>query len=337
LASSASSSWSACARLITLERIRGKKITDLPGLDTTGVDRAAVAERLATTVAQMVLVDGFYHGDPHPGNFFVEPTARIAIVDFGRVGRIDDNMRSRLSHLVMALIHKDQDRLTRALIALRVSTTPVDHDRMRQDLSQLLSRYGDQTIHDVPIGAAATEVLDIVRRHNLTISPELALLFAVLIMGESITDQLDPALRFDDVLRPYVERQLASSLSPAFLVQRAEQFGIELAELASELPGQLHRMLDTIGDRQFEIHLRTSELQPPVHRIERLANRMAISILVAAAIDGISELAAHNHPRRGWRRPVLGTGAAVLTSLTAYTAWRRSPIAARFDSLRPPS
>ncbi len=155
-------------------------------------------------------------------------------------------------------------------------------------------------------------------------------------MDESMTDELDPEFRFDHALGPYVERRLASSLSPAALTRRAEQFGIELAELGAELPGQLHRLLDAIGDGQFEVRLRTDELQPLVRRIERLANRVAISILAAAAIDALSELAAHNGPRRGWRRPVLAAGIGVLTSLTAYAEWRRSPIAKRLENLRSP-
>ena len=323
------------SRIITLERIKGRKISDVAGLDTTGVDRAALAGRLATTVAQMVLVDGFYHGDPQPGNFFVEPGGRIGIVDFGRVGRIDDNLRARLSRLLMALIQKDPDRLTSALLALRVPTAPVDRERLRQDLSELLARYSGHAIRDVPIGAAITEVLDVVRRHNLIISPELALLFAVLIMDESITEELDPDFRFENALRPYVERHLASSLSPGVLARRAEQFGIEIAELAGELPGQLHRLLDTLGDGQFEVHLRTSELDPLVGRVERLANQSGHQ----HSGRGRDRRASPNwppttNPGRGWRRPVVAAGVGVLTSLTAYRTWRRSPIAAHLDRLR---
>jgi ubiquinone biosynthesis protein len=325
------------SRLITLERIRGAKITDLAGLDTAGVNRAALAEQLADTVARMVLVDGFYHGDPHPGNFFVEPGGRIGIVDFGRVGRIDDNLRSGLNRLLIALIHKDTDRLTSALLAIRVPTAPIDRGGLRQDLSGLLSRYGGHTVREVPIGAAITDVLDIVRRHNLIIPRDLALLSAVLVMDEGIAEQLDPEFRFDEVLTPYVERQLASSLSPAALGRRAEQFGIGIAELAGELPGQLHRLLEVIGDGQFEVHLRTDELQPQVRRIERLGNRVAISILAAEVIDGLSELAAHNSPGRGWRGPMLAAGVAAATAVGAYTEWRRSPVASILDKFRSPA
>ena len=315
------------SRVLTLERIRGTKVTDVSGLDAIGVDRVALAERFATTVAQMVLVNGFFHGDPHPGNFFVEPGGRIAVVDFGRVGRMDDTMRARLSRLMMAVIRRDPDRLSQALLALGESSHPVDRERLRHDLVEVLSRYGGHAVRDVRIGAALTDVLGIVRRHNLTILPDLALLFAVLMMDEGIVGELDPELRFEDVLRPYVEKQLASNLSPASLIRRAEEFGVEVAETALELPGQLHRLLEVIGDGQFDIHLRTTELQPLVQRMERLGNRVAVSILAAAAIDGLSELAAHNRSGRGWRRPALAAGVGAVSSFTAYTAWRRSPVA----------
>jgi ubiquinone biosynthesis protein len=318
------------SRVITLERIRGLKITDLPGLDAAGADRVALAEGLATAMAEMVLVNGFYHADPQPGNFFVEPGGRIGVVDFGRVGRVDQNLRTRLNRLLMGLVREDPERLASALLALRVRSGPVDREQLREDLSKLLSRYGGHAIRDVRIGAAISEVLDIVRRHNLVIPPNLALLLAVLVLDESITEQLDPGFRFDNALRPYAERHLASSFSPPALAHRAEQFGIELAEMASELPGQLHRLLDAIGDGEFEVHLRAHELRPLVRRVETLANRLAVSILAAAAIDGLSELAAHNNgSRRGWRRPMLAAGVGVLTSLTALTAWRESPVAER--------
>ena len=266
------------SRLLTLERVRGIKISDLAGLDGADVDRPALAERLAHAVAKMVLQDGYYHGDPHPGNFFVEPGGRIGIVDFGRVGYLNDNLRSTLSRLLLALILSDPDRLTIALLALREPTAPIDRGRLRQDLSELLAKHGGQHMREVPIGLAITDVTDIVRRHNLIIPPDLALLLGVLVMNDSIAEQLDPEFSFDNALTPYIQRYLAYSLSPAALARRAEQFGIEAAELA-----------------------------------------------------------AHNSRGRGWQRPMIAAGAGVVTSLTAYTAWRRSPMASFMDKLRGPA
>jgi ubiquinone biosynthesis protein len=321
--------------VITLERIRGTKINDLADLNRTGVDRDALAERLAQTVFKMVLGDGYYHADPHPGNFFVESAGRLGIVDFGRVGRIDEKLRSSLSGLLIGLLHKDPERLTGALLDLRVRTAPVDRWRLRQDLAALLSRYGSHSITDVPIGPAIIDVMGIVRRHNLTIPSDVTLLFAVIVMDESTAQELDPDFRFEHAIAPYVQHHLASAaLSTTAVARRVEQFGIEVADLVGDLPGQLRRILEVIGDGQLEVHLRADEMQDLVNRIERLGNRVAISILAAAVIDGLSELASHSDRGRGRRRLLLTTGLGALTSLGAYEAWRRSSVGSLLGRIR---
>src|SRR5581483_8494293 len=207
------------------------------------------------------------------------------------------------------------DRVTSALLALRVRSGPVDREQLRREISKLLSRYGHGA-HDVRVGTAISDVLDVVRHHNLAISPDLALLFAVLVMDESIAVELDPSFRFATALGPYAERHLASSLSPAALAHRVEQLGTEFADVAVELPGQLRRVLEAVGDGQFEVHLRANELRPLVRRVESLGNRLAISVLAAAVIDGLSELAAHSSRQLGWRRPVLAAAVGAVASVT---------------------
>jgi ubiquinone biosynthesis protein len=177
--------------------------------------------------------------------------------------------------------------------------------------------------------------MHIVRHHKLVIPPDLALLFGVIVMDESITEQLDPDFRFDDALAPYLKRHLASALSPAALARRAEQFGTEVAELADELPRQLHRLLEVIGDGGFEVHLRTDELQALVGRVERLGNRVAMSILAAAVIEALSELGAHHSRVRPTHKQMLTAGVAAITSLSACTAWRRSAAGVILGNGRP--
>jgi ubiquinone biosynthesis protein len=105
------------SRAITLERIRGMKITDLAALGEAGLDRHALAERTALITAKMIFEDGFFHADPHPGNFFIEPTGRVGIVDFGMVGTLDDRLRDQLGRLLSGFRRQDPGRLADALLA----------------------------------------------------------------------------------------------------------------------------------------------------------------------------------------------------------------------------
>ena len=114
------------SRVLTLERLRGMKITDVGALDAAGVDRPGLAEQTTRVVAKSVFDDGFFHGDPHPGNFFIQPSGRIGIIDFGRVGTLDDHLRSQLRRLLMAFARRDPDRLTGAFLAPGPTTGHID-------------------------------------------------------------------------------------------------------------------------------------------------------------------------------------------------------------------
>ena len=299
------------------------KVTDFAALEAAGVDRRALAERATRITAKMVFDDGFFHADPHPGNFFVQPTGRLGIIDFGMVGTLDDGMRDRLGALLVAVMRDDPDRMAGALIALGTSTGPVDRARLREDLAGLMARYGGRAVGEVELGAAAAALMEVVRRHRLRIPRDLALLVKVIAMEEGVAEQLDPDFRIGEALAPYARRQLLAQLSPAGLSRRLERLGIDLAELAADLPEQLHRVLEAAAGGGFEVHLRAAELEPLMARAERLGNRIAVSVLAAAIIDGLAELAAAERASRNGRAGRTRPGRlAAVGALGAYVALR---------------
>jgi ubiquinone biosynthesis protein len=292
------------SRVLTLERLDGIKVTDLKALDAAGIDRHALAERAAHISAKMVFEDGCFHGDPHPGNFFVEDGGRIGIVDFGIVGALDEELRERLQSVLIAFSRQDPDRLAASLIALRASSGEVDRSRLREDLSPLLERYSGEAVGTVDVRRAIADTLEVARRNSLRVPRDVSLLLRTVILGEGIVEQLDPGFTFTEALRPYARRQLLAQLTPSALRRRLEQMGVEVAELAIELPGQLHRALGVLADGDFEVHLRASELEPLLARTERLGNRIAASVLGAAVINALAELLAARRARaeRHFRR-----------------------------------
>ena len=291
------------SRVITLERIRGMKITDLTALDEAGLDHHALAERTALIVAKMIFDDGFFHADPHPGNFFIEPTGSVGIVDFGMVGTLDDRLRELLGHLLTGFVRRDPGRLADALLALGTSTEAVDRARLHEDLGSLLARYFGRSIGDVSLRSAIGEILEINRRHRLRVPRDLSLLFTVLIIAEGIVAELDPQFHFAEALAPYARRQLLSGLTLAGLIPRLEEFGVDLAELAADLPRRLNRISEAIETGGLEIHVRTDDMDALLGRIERLGNRVAASVLTATSIWGLVQLATRRrHKPRFTRR-----------------------------------
>jgi ubiquinone biosynthesis protein len=286
------------SRMITLERIRGIKITDLAALDEAGIDRHELAQHGTQVMAKMVFQDRFFHADPHPGNFFIKPGGGIGLIDFGMVGALDAELRDQLAKLAVALVRGNPDRLAAALLGLGAATASVDRERFRDDLAELLDRYAARGPANLDFGAVSGEILEIVRRHHLRLPRDLALLLKAFVMNEGMAEQLDPDFRLVEQLRPYVYRHLTDELSPAALARRARQSGVDLAELAADFPEQLHRILELAASGGFEVHLRAAELEPLVSRAERLANRIAAAVLAAAVIDALAALST-TRARRG--------------------------------------
>lgn len=316
--------WEASTeRVLTLERIHGIKINDLAALDTAGIDRQALAQHAARAVLKMVFEDGFFHADPHPGNFFVQPDGRIALIDFGMVGTVDDVSRERLVTLVLAVISQDSDRLVDAVLALGVTRQRVDRVRLRRDLQQLVDRYIDRSLAELEVGPLVSDVLSVVRRHHLHLPVNLALMLKMAVMVEGLGAQLDPQFNLMTALQPFGQQLLLHRMSPAVWARRLGQAGIDAAQLGIELPAQVRRLLGDLERGALEVGIRAVDVEPVIQRLEGLTNRLILGMLASAFIVGLAVLMSVYHPP-GWERwagVAFTIGFLIVVTLGLYLAW----------------
>ena len=311
------------AQVLTLERMQGVKIDDAAGLAAAGIDLHALAERAARVVLKMVFEDGFFHADPHPGNFFIEPEGRIGLIDFGMVGTVDGRTQEQLIGLLLAVTSQDSERLVDAFLELGVARQRVNRTVLSQDLGHLASRYYGRPLGEFALGPLLEESLAIVRRHHLHLPPNLALLLKTVAMSESLGVKLDPEFTLTRVLVPYAQRLMLERFSPTLWAPRLEKAGVEAARLGTELPGQLRRLLGEIERGSLEVGMRPEGFEPLVRRFERLGNRIVLGILAAAFVNGLAVLMSVYHPP-GWQSWVgfaFGGGLLLAAALGAYLAW----------------
>ena len=315
--------WDATTtRVLTLDRIRGVKVDDTEELDRAGVDRHALAELATRVTARMIFEDRFFHADPHPGNFFVEPGGRLGVIDFGMVGELDEQLREQLGELLVALTRKDSVRLAAVVRAMSLSRRTVDRAGLQADLAALVAAYQGRTIGEVALAPLIEEVLGIVRRHHLRLPREIALLLKMLVMEEGLAVRLDPDFELGAVLAPYARQLVAGQLSPRAVMQRLGRAGIDVAQLGTELPERLRELLAVLDEGGLELHLRAAELEPLVARAERLGNRVIAGILAGAVIDSLAELITADDVRLGRRRRrAVAVGAGAAGALSGYLAW----------------
>jgi ubiquinone biosynthesis protein len=316
--------WDATtSRVLTLERIRGVKINDLAGLDQQGTDRPWLADYATNIVLKMVCEDGFFHADPHPGNFFIEQNGTIGLIDFGMVGVLDERTQELLAELLIAINREDADRLVDVFLDLGVTRKRIDRASVRRDIEHLLSTYWGLPLGDLKVTALLNDVYSVMRRHHLHLPPNLALLLKTVIMIEGLGVNLDPNFRFTSSLTPYTERLVLRQYSPLKWVRGFGRTSLDLAKLATELPQHLRRIVAEAEAGNLQIGMRPEGFDPVINRVEKIANRIVLGVIAAAFINGLAVLVSVYRPP-GWERwgwVVFAFGFLCALVLGVYLAW----------------
>ncbi len=311
------------ARVLTLERIRGIKINNLEGLDEQGTDRRWLADYATNVVLKMVCEDGFFHADPHPGNFFIEPNGTIGLIDFGMVGVLDERTQELLAELLIAINHQDADRLLDVFLDLGVTRKRIDRASVRRDLERLLSAYWGLPLGELKVTALLNDVYSVMRRHHLHLPPNLDLLLKTVIMIEGLGVNLDPDFRLTKSLTPYTERLVLRRYSPFRWMRSFGRTSLDLAKLGAEMPQHLRRIVTAAEDGNLQIGMRPEGFDQVIDRLEKIANRIVLGVIAAAFINGLAVLVSVYSPpgweRWGWIVFAFGFLCALLLGL--YLAW----------------
>lgn len=285
------------SNVLTLTRVGGVRTS--MQLPESRIDREAAAQRLAMFELEPALVNGIFHADPHGGNVLVQEDGRISIVDFGMVGRLNDDLRRRVADLVMGFTHGDGDRVTDRLIAIAPSTRPIDRGALVQQVNRLVERATRETIGGIRVGQALNDLIELVRAHRLRLPASVAMLFRALIMCEAAILELAPQRGLTDFLDPIAKRILAARLSPREWSSRASTSAMDAAELAVELPRRADRVLSEVERGNLRVWARLEDFDPLVKRLERMVERANASMIAAACIVAITVLFVVYRPS-GW-------------------------------------
>lgn len=316
--------WShSTAQVLTLERISGVKVTDVVALDAAGIDRAALAQRATDAILQMIFEHGLFHADLHPGNLFIESGGRIGLIDFGMVGTVSEATRDGLAAIILAVLGEDYERLVDALLALGFARQRVDRRALRGDLERLLAPYYGRALGQIAIGPLLEAAFATIRTHRLQLPPDLALLLKTLIMSEGMGAQLDPKFRLAEAIAPYAERLVRQRYAPLRLVRELASAGGAIGRLGLELPTQLRQIVADVERGGLQVGVRPEGFEPMLQRVERLANRLVLGMLVSAFIVGLAVLLAVFHPAgvERWAGALFIFGFAVALTLGAVLAW----------------
>jgi ubiquinone biosynthesis protein len=270
-------------RVLTLERLNGVRIDRREQLVANGYDPVQLVYRLADALATQIFKLGLYHADPHPGNFIVLGDGSIALLDFGQVGTIDDRLRERLLLLALACAERDPTRIVDEMSMLGAVPSGWDRRGMERDIAHMITRYVGVPLREIPITDAVDDVMMMIHKHGVRLPAELALIAKTLSMTEALARQLDPEANIIDIVEPTIRQSVRHLYSPAFWADRLKARPLEVMMLGAAFPGHIQRLLSRIDRNDLTFHVHYDELPETLRAMNSMVNRLAISIITAAA------------------------------------------------------
>ncbi|GAA5785058.1 putative protein kinase UbiB [Chitiniphilus shinanonensis] len=274
-------------RLNVQSWIGGLAGNEMARLAEEGYDRKVLAARGADAVLKMVLIDGYFHADPHPGNVKYLPDNRIAFLDFGMVGRLPHPRRDQIVDLLAALAERNERSILNVLMDW-TGDVVVDEEQLAADIADFMFNYENLSLKDIQFGHLLNDVAVIMRAHEITLPSDLTLLFKALITLEGLGRQLDPDFQMVHHLTPFVREVIIARYHPGSLLRSGKQGLLEAFDILSGLPRDFGKLIKQARRGHMKVDLDLKRLDRFGTQLAKSANRLTLGIVTGSLIIGSS-------------------------------------------------
>lgn len=274
-------------RMNVQEFIAGVPLGDTAALQAAGADLPLVARIGARIEMKMLFEDGFFHADPHPGNVFWLPGNRLALIDYGMVGRLSPARRNEVVDLFSGLVRRDAGVVGEVLLGW-CADERVDEAALQEDVEAFIDHYHGVALKDLHLGAMLAEITALLREHRVSLPPDLAMMVKVLVTLEGVGRRLDPDFDMATEAGPFLQRVLLARYAPGAMARRGRRAVGDTLGLLASLPGELRHGLRALRRGKLNVNLDVERLQRFGEQVDHSANRLTVGVVVAALIIGSS-------------------------------------------------
>jgi ubiquinone biosynthesis protein len=278
------------SRVLTMEYIPGKKVTSLSPLRLLELDGAVLSEELFRAYLKQILLDGFFHADPHPGNVFVTDDNRIALIDLGMVGHISGSFQENLLRLLLAISEGRGDEAAEVSMQMGEPKPNFDKKDFEHRVANLVAENADVTLEHIYAGHVVLEITRISADCWFRLPPEFTLIAKALLNLDRVVYTLAPDFDPNEVIRDeatgILARRVIKSIEPGSLLTRA----IEVKEVVERFPTRINKILDAIGNNELKIGVDAIDERVVLDGLQKVANRITLGLVLAALIVGAALL-----------------------------------------------
>ena len=280
------------AGVLTMEYIDGIKPTNKKAIEERGLDCRMLASNGAQFVLRQMFEFGFFHTDPHPGNFFLLPDNVLAPIDFGQVARLSLQDRRFFNEIVLSIIDRDAMYIVRCLERDDMLGDKTDLHKLTADIEQLIDTYNEYRLKDIPFGKIVTQTFDLFRNNYVHPPTHFTLMLKSMMTIESLATSLDPEFRLIEALKPYAQRSGLRDFEPKQMLRNIKKTLLGAGDLASRLPDDINVVLTKFRQGKFQVRVHHEHLENLIKTLDKSSNRVSFALIISALLVASSLLVA---------------------------------------------
>lgn len=271
-------------RVLVEEYIEGTKITNQTELVELGYDMEEISRKLMLSYLKQIFRDGYFHGDPHPGNMIIKE-GKIYFIDFGIMGHLPDGLRASLNHLIEAVAIRDIDRLVKVCLELATPRGRIDKRKLYDDLERMSDSYFSANVKDINMTAFITDFIRMFKRNNLAVPSQLTILAKALSILEGLFQKLSPELNLIGTAREYLkENRNWLSYLDRIDTGKLAIYGYSLLRDTAEVPGNINQLLKQILNGRLRVKIDMDDLDKKWRDVRKMSNRVVMSVVIVGIL-----------------------------------------------------
>lgn len=308
--------WDYTTRtVLTMEFVEGLKLNQFETLERKGYDRKAIAEHLVQALFHQMLIQGFFHADPHPGNIFLLSGGVISFIDFGMVGRLTVDMKNNFASLIIAMMRQSTESMMKAVLRIGIIPDDVNLPLLSNDVDELREKYMDVPMSRISLGEAISDLFVVAFKHQIRIPSDFTMVAKSLLILEGIVEKLDPQLSIMDMAEPFGLQLLKERYRPSAMAGRVWHNLSDYSDLLVDLPKQMKDLMRDLVRGRVHLEVGVPELDIFLRKLDRITNQLSFSIVLLSfsiVMMGLIIASALGHqPILIWQVPAIEIGFAM--------------------------
>ena len=312
-------------KLLVMEEVKGTKLSEVDP-DHQDIDAEYIAELGAWALFKQILIDGFFHGDPHPGNIFVVDKDKIAYLDFGLAGHITQKDKDAFTTIFLAVLGKKTEIIVDKIMDIGIVDQDIDRRKLILEFEDLLNRYYSKELSEIDLSSINKDLQRLIYKFHIKLPSEFFLLMRAMAVSEGVGTSLDPNFNIFNMKERFIKDLVEDRLKPKNLASRIFNIFWKFRKTGKRVPKEMEELLTKIVDDDLSIKFEHTNLEPLIKKLDIVSNRLSVSLIVSALLIGSSMILQTDIAPHIFGIPLLGflgyTSAGVLGLWLVITIFR---------------